>query len=229
MTESETRYPGGKGTFFQRIINLMPPHRFYIETHVGGGAVMRHKRPAEVNIALDPDPKVKKRWANGKYIHVTFYQSDALQYLAGIRPSNDILIYSDPPYMMGARKGRRLYTFEYTDQDHVDLLTQLKLMKPCMVIISGYDTELYRDELADWGQLSFDVMTRGGKAREFLWYNYPDPQELHEYTFLGDSFRDRERIKRKRKRWINRMDKMENLELRAMLDAIHKGFKEKRP
>jgi len=31
------RYLGGKGKTYQRIINLMPPRRVYIETHLGGG------------------------------------------------------------------------------------------------------------------------------------------------------------------------------------------------
>jgi len=46
-------YPGGKGGVFQRLINLMPPHEVYIETHLGGDAVMRNKRPAERNIGLE--------------------------------------------------------------------------------------------------------------------------------------------------------------------------------
>ena len=34
-------YPGGKGGngFYQKIINLIPPHDVYIETHLGGGAI----------------------------------------------------------------------------------------------------------------------------------------------------------------------------------------------
>ena len=34
-------YPGGKGTAYQKLINLMPPHACYIESHYGSGAVMR--------------------------------------------------------------------------------------------------------------------------------------------------------------------------------------------
>lgn len=48
-------YPGGKngaGTY-QKIINLMPPHDVYVEPFLGGGAVMRLKRPADLSIGLD--------------------------------------------------------------------------------------------------------------------------------------------------------------------------------
>jgi len=47
------RYPGGKGKCYQHVINLMPPHSVYIETHLGGGSVLRHKRPAKRNIAIE--------------------------------------------------------------------------------------------------------------------------------------------------------------------------------
>ena len=46
------KYLGGKGQTFQKLINLMPPHDVYIETHLGGGAVIRNKKPA--NLMLDP-------------------------------------------------------------------------------------------------------------------------------------------------------------------------------
>jgi site-specific DNA-adenine methylase len=222
---TENRYPGGKGTFFQRIINLMPPHRFYIETHVGGGAVIRHKRPAEVNVAIDLDPAVKKRWQSGKYLHVTFYQADALKYLEGIQDSKDVLIYADPPYMLESRKSGKMYSHEYTDEDHLCLLCALKSLDKAAVIISGYWTPMYQAELKDWTHTSFEVMTRGGPATEHLWFNYDWPIELHEYTYLGDTFRDRERIRRKRKRWLNNLRKMDGQERLAMLEAIRKEFK----
>ena len=34
------RYDGGKGACYRQLINLMPPHRRYVETHLGGGAVI---------------------------------------------------------------------------------------------------------------------------------------------------------------------------------------------
>ena len=54
------RYPGGKGIsgVYQRLINEIPPHRVYIEPYLGGGALMRYKLPAEINIGLDVDPAV---------------------------------------------------------------------------------------------------------------------------------------------------------------------------
>jgi hypothetical protein len=51
-------YFGGKSGagVFQTLINLMPPHEVYIEPFLGGGAVMRLKRPAPLNIGVELAP-----------------------------------------------------------------------------------------------------------------------------------------------------------------------------
>lgn len=50
-------YPGGKAGdgVHQRIISLMPPHEVYIEPFLGGGAILRHKKPARRRIRVDRD------------------------------------------------------------------------------------------------------------------------------------------------------------------------------
>ena len=50
-----TGYFGSKAGsgLYQNIIAIMPPHDTYIETHLGGGAVMQKKPPARLNIAID--------------------------------------------------------------------------------------------------------------------------------------------------------------------------------
>ena len=48
-------YFGSKATagLCQAIIALMPPHDTYIETHLGGGAIMKRKPPALTNLGID--------------------------------------------------------------------------------------------------------------------------------------------------------------------------------
>ena len=52
-------YFGSKATsgLCQPIIAMMPPHDTYIETHLGGGAIMKRKPPALTNIGIDIDPQ----------------------------------------------------------------------------------------------------------------------------------------------------------------------------
>ncbi|HDH11789.1 MAG TPA: hypothetical protein ENG83_06285, partial [Nitrospirae bacterium] len=77
------QYPGGKGQYgiYQKIINLMPPHEVYIETHLGGGGVMRNKHPAMRNIGIELDPKTIRMWDNYNEIDIELIQADAVAYL----------------------------------------------------------------------------------------------------------------------------------------------------
>ena len=68
-------------------------------------------------------------------------------------------------------------------------------------------------------------MTRGGRlATEWVWMNYADPVALHDYRYLGEDFRERERIKRKTQRWVNRLQTMPLLERRALLAALEEAW-----
>lgn len=60
----------------------------------------------------------------------------------------NVLIYCDPPYVLGTRHGKQ-YREEMTDTDHIKLLDVLKAHKG-PVLISGYESELYNDMLQDW-------------------------------------------------------------------------------
>ncbi|MCP4270600.1 MAG: hypothetical protein GY781_01355 [Gammaproteobacteria bacterium] len=50
--------------------------------------------------------------------------------------------------------------------------------------------------------------------------NYIAPVELHEYSYLGNNFRERERIKRKTQRWTAKLQSMPILERQALLSAM---------
>ncbi len=43
---------------------------------------------------------------------------------------------------------------------------------------------------------------------------------MHDYRYLGDNFRERERIKRKTQRWSERLAKLDKLERMALLEAM---------
>jgi DNA adenine methylase len=212
-----TSYPGGKnGTgVYQRIINQMPPHSTYVEAFLGGGAIMRAKRPATVNIGIDADAAVIESWRMVPSQNLTLVHGDAIEWLA----SNTLP--DDPPYVMGSRRQQRhLYRCELEDADHIRLLQVIKQLQ-CNVIISGYWTEMYSDALQGWRTDHFDVRTRGGTwATEWLWMNYPEPWELHDYRYLGENFRERERIKRKVSRWKSKLSHMDQLEKNAIMAAI---------
>ena len=57
-------------------------------------------------------------------------------------------------------------------------------------------------------------------ATEWIWMNYPNLAYLHDYRYLGDDFREREKIKLKLKRWAARYKSMPALERQALLSTL---------
>jgi len=172
------------------------------------------------------DPLTKKGEARSRNVKTgeassfQFLRGDGIDFLRSYSYTGRELVYCDPPYLMSTRTGRQLYRFEMTDLEHRRLLRVIREL-PCRVMISGYSSVLYARELAGWNATSFAAMTRGGTERaEWLWYNFPRPLELHDYRYLGEGFRERERIKRKKARWTAKLASMPVLERQALLAAI---------
>lgn len=216
-----TTYPGGKGAsgVYQRLINQIPPHRVYIETHLGSGAVMRHKRQADINIGLEKDPRIVRDWQDHSFARVRC--EDAAQFLSDYSFAGDEFVYADPPYLHSTRRSyRAVYAHEYTEAQHVALLDVLEKL-PCRVMISGYWSELYARRLAGWRMMSFKARTRSGEwATEWVWMNYPQPHALHDYRYLGDDFREREKIRRRVNRWRAKLEALPLLERKALLIGL---------
>ncbi len=85
-----------------------------------------------------------------------------------------VLIYCDPPYMLRSRRGKQ-YRCEMDDADHEELLRAL-LRHKGPVLISGYDTGLYRDMLAGWRRHEAESRTMSGTRKtEVLWANFDVP------------------------------------------------------
>jgi DNA adenine methylase len=86
----------------------------------------------------------------------------------------DVLIYMDPPYMHSTRnmqRGNASYAHEFTDECHVKMLEMIGSLKS-MVVLSGYDCELYNDCLWDWYRVKKDTYGDGATKRtEVLWLN----------------------------------------------------------
>jgi hypothetical protein len=188
---------------------------------LGDGA--RRRRSSVVAI---PDPhggNGDARSLHGKSgdgIRYCLFEGCGLKVLESTAFTSRDLVYCDPPYLMETRSGRRLYEFEMSTVDHRRLLRAIRKI-PAMVMISGYWFSLYAQALEGWNSIHFEAMTRGGRtATEWLWFNFPAPVELHDYRYLGDGFRERERIKRKKQRWMARLRCMPTLERQALLCAI---------
>jgi DNA adenine methylase len=224
-----TRFAGAKGGagVWQRIINQIPPHSRFVEAFAGTAQVLRHKLPASSTIAIDSDAAVCAELRRTLAAGVTVIRGDALAWLGLEKHRGEFdrrtVVYCDPPYLFKVRRHRRYYRHEFGEEwlhgELLAVLSRLTTQGVCC-LISGYRSELYDRMLPAWRRVDYQTTTRGGPVVESLWCNFPEPAELHDYRWLGLNFRERERIKRKKSRWLARLRAMGLLEKAAVLAAI---------
>lgn len=305
-------YPGGKSGpgVYHRLINLMPPHYTYVEPFLGGGAVMRLKRPARYNIGVDLDAAVIRQWRsrigeNALYCpgpiggvafadrntlpggnggnardrasgeppigdgpvrigrngdggpqvaapisadacgstdgvladprrrrsvdspiqpgppRFRFLRGDALTFLQSYPFGADDLIYCDPPYLIETLSSRPRYKYNLSDEQHEELLATVAQL-PCRFMISGYFSEIYAraQRKHHWNSITYEAMTRGGMATEWVWFNFEPPTVLHDYRYLGDTAHKRQDLKRQIASWTGKLARMPALKKQALLVAI---------
>lgn len=235
---------------YQTIINQLPPHRVRIVPFAGEGGVSRKMRPAEQIIALDLNRQALAKWSgrrsptairsDASRLHsgLNLIHGCGVEFLESYPWRGNELVYADPPYMLEARSTpQRYYRHELWDMTcstatpddrarrQADRKAHARLLKalcrlPCPVALSGYMTDFYTCRLADWRLITFRGQTRAGCSTECLWMNYPTPTALHDYSHLGEDFRERERIKRKARRWATKYSDLPTLERQAILSAM---------
>lgn len=211
-------YFGSKATsgLCQPIIAMMPPHDTYIETHLGGGAIMKRKPPALRNIGIDLDPRALARFECD--YPVELIGGCAHRFLAEYEYRGRELIYCDPPYLQQTRSSGRRYRFDYEEQDHIELLALLKTL-PCAVILSGYPSTLYDDVLSGWQSVELQVMNQGGVRTEKVWFNFTIDR-VHWVRYAGRNHTHRQCIKRKAESWGRRYQALPPAERLAVLAAL---------
>lgn len=217
------RYPGGKGKCYQHLINLMPPHQTYIESHLGGGAVMRNKKAALRNIGLDLDPKVIKLWKTEFPDLCELYQVDAIEFLEGYSFEGHELVYVDPPYLSETRRRKKVYRCDYTEKDHIRLLKCL-IALPCKVMLSGYDNDLYNRVLVGWHKVNFPAKTHVEVRTETIWMNFEPIGRLHDSRYLGGTFRERQTIQRRQERLRARINNLNPIERHELLEWMQEHY-----
>lgn len=89
----------------------------------------------------------------------------------------NVLIYLDPPYVLGTRHGKQ-YRCELDDDGQAELL-DVALAHKGPLLISGYDNKMYNDRLQGWHREETTCYSQVcSKKREVLWMNFKPQKQL---------------------------------------------------
>lgn len=201
-------YPGAKTNsgLIPFMINNIPAHKRYFELFCGTAELYIRKEAAEISILADIDSKVigehlkKHLPADTRLYNMPF--ENIVHAYRNTFTRNDFM-YLDPPYPgIARRSGRSYYEHEMLSiGEHTEFLELCKTID-ANIMISTSPNHLYGRILSDWRVKNFETMGHRGRYTETIYMNYPEPEILHQYNYLGNDFIDRQRIKRK----VDRME-----------------------
>jgi DNA adenine methylase len=89
----------------------------------------------------------------------------------------DVLWYVDPPYLGSTRTAKKAYTYEMTEEEHIELGELLNKAEG-RVLLSGYQSPLYCKLYKGWKLTAKPVANHAGQNKvkqqriECLWRNY---------------------------------------------------------
>lgn len=224
MIKPYKTYNGGKagnGTY-QQIINHIPKHDVFIDAMVGNGGILFNLSLPGLTVINDVDGSVIQKYKYNGYSTAVIVEND--DYACIIAKYDDVIrkvfFYFDPPYLKETRKSQKdLYKFEWGESDHIRFLTTANTVRND-VMISHYPCSLYNKFLKSWNTHDFESQTRNGKAVERIYMNYPKPEVLQDFRYLGKDYRERQRIKRKIQRQLEKLKNMPADERTGILSSI---------
>lgn len=210
-------YNGGKngnGTY-QTIINQIPKHNIYVEPFAGSAAIFCHKLPAVNSILCDKSRKqceILKSKLSPSPIILNCDTVKSIKFIVTLcnllhSCGHTVFMYLDPPYPFKSRSYQLpIYKHEMSDADHIALLNGI-VSANFNIAISTYQNAMYAAKLTNWRLVRYQSIVRGGTRTELLYMNYPKPSELHDYQYIGNTFRQRETFNRYRKNYINKFNR----------------------
>lgn len=224
-------YNGGKagnGTY-QQIINHIPKHDVFIDAFVGGGGILFKLKLPAITVINDIDSSIIEKYKtitvkNNYEVPLTDLIVENGDY-AGVIDKYDCtaakaFFYFDPPYLKSSRKSQKdLYNFDWHEENHLRFLSKALTVKSD-VMISHYPCTLYDGYLKGWLTHDFESQTRNGKATERIYMNYQKPEVLQDFSYLGKDYRERQRIKRKIQRHMQKLNNMPADERMGILSAV---------
>jgi len=224
-------YPGNKNIqgLIQKIVNQIPPCTDFYELFAGTAAVStflyRGSRVPPIFHINDLDPYVTDNFVYPAGSIVTnLPATDIIQSLSSLPAARTTFIFIDPPYHHDTRPhNKELYKFEMRHTDHVELLSSVQDLK-CNCMIIHPECELYDDMLKHFRTVQIKVRYHDKTSIENLYMNYQEPAKLLTYVGAGKDCWDRQRIKRKGDRLVNKLLSLPDVERNYILNRLSSSF-----
>lgn len=80
--------------------------------------------------------------------------------------------------------------------------------------------DMYDEYLRGWNTLDFYSQTRSGLALERVYYNYELTDQRHDYRYIGNDFREREKLNRIKRNYLAKLKRLDPLLRNAILNDI---------
>ena len=142
--------------------------RFEIDRNTGGLYYFHLKLPEVI-------AQLSQRLKHSKKNLIQIENRNVLE-LIPIYNRENVLMYLDPPYLLETRKNKKVYRYEFTYNEHEELLKLINCSK-AKIIISGYMNDLYCRYLSGWRMEQTTSKDQAGNRKiECIWMNYPDSQ-----------------------------------------------------
>lgn len=232
-------YPGSKNAsgLKEWIINHIPECKYFVEGFGGSAIVSRtiaELLPTDADVIIyiiENDFSVVKQLRTViQQRNITVYCCsffDMENPFGGNETLKDTVFYLDPPYLLSTRKKRaKLYRHDWiSDEIHLKFLQVVKTLSSmgARIIISHYDNELYNENLSNWNKETMHVRTRGGTATETIYFNFDHTAEQLLITdYVGSNNTDRQRVNRKKVRFVQKLKKCPPHERQAIIDHIRR-------
>lgn len=220
------KYPGQKAIpgVLHKIINNIPQHKCYIEAFCGSAAVYRalyemvHSDDIVYHLNDLNCEATDQLARNNTVIH----NRDAISWLSTFSAcSTDRFVFLDPPYLHSTRpNSTTLYSFEMTDEQHIQLLTTVLDLK-CNIMIIHPGCDLYDRMLAGWRKVQVKIRYNRKTSIEYLYMNY-QPGRLQTDAYLGRDCWDRQRIKRKAAALVKKIEALPEQERLYLIGQLNK-------
>lgn len=218
------KYTGHKGQegVYQAIINEIPRFDRFYEVFAGSAAISSFLTvPAGAIFLNDISPTVCGNLQKA-FSGSTVTNSCAIDLINSVPAVTDRIdvYFLDPPYLLSTKGNRNLYEFEMTDDEHLQLLLTVLAKVEKKFIIIHPKCEMYDTYLKDWRKKEIKIRYSQKTSIECIYMNFPEPEELHTYKYLGNGCHDRQRIKRKGDRWVKKLQALPVLERNYILERL---------